>query len=157
MADETAVKNGATSKSNSQLPNTPIPVSGRVSPDLENEIANLKTLLKLKTQQRDAEATAAREAKRNAKQQATQDEIYGLKCRVYRAFHAAKDAGPDFLALALAIATEFKTNSVDQQFTIANMNKVRDARIAADGEMARLKLAKIAAAQAKAAESNQNS
>jgi hypothetical protein len=140
---DTILNNGATTKKDSRLPNTPTPVSGRVSADLEAEIAQLTEILRLKKQQRDAEATAAREAKRAAKAKATADEQYGVKCRVYRAFYAAREAGLE--AIALEIANQFRTDSLDQQFTLKAMNDRRDAQRAADGEAARQKLAEIAA------------
>lgn len=140
---ESILKNGSTSKSQSQLSNQSVPVSGRVSADLDAEIAEMTAKLKLKKQQRDAENVARRESDRQKKAQKTADELYGLKCRIYRAFHAATAAGQT--AMALDISNEFRTNSVDQQFSLKAMDARRDAARVAAGEAAKATLAQIAA------------
>ncbi|MFY9838213.1 MAG: hypothetical protein WAK55_17435 [Xanthobacteraceae bacterium] len=121
-----SVKNGATAKADSQLPNTPVATSGHVSADLDAEIENLQKMLRAKRAQRDAEAIANRAAKARKAAQAVETEQEALRCRVYKANWAvfARDKN---MQVAKDILAEFTTNSINQRYTLEAMKARSDA------------------------------
>lgn len=126
---ETIINNGATAKAQSQLGNTSVPVSGRVSPDLLAKAAAARNEYRDAMRQIKAEKVNARIAKAQERAAEKAQDAEAIRQRIYKTLHAAK--AKDQLALVKAALAEFTTNSVDQQYTLAAMKARNEAAILA--------------------------
>lgn len=114
-----------TSKADSTLAPVPVPQGGKPAPDLDRDIETLRLLLRAKTAQRDAEVIKNRADKAAKREAALAEAREALTCRIYKALWSAK--GAKALDLAADILVEFKTDSINQHYTLEAMKARADA------------------------------
>ena len=129
---ENEIKNGSTAKGDSKVGTSPaIPLASEIEA-LEAELLAEKQAQKQKREKLAALKLHARREKVAHRDAEKEREVEAMRCRIYKTLWAAKNQ--DRLALALSIVDQFRTDSIDQQYTLAAMKSRAEAAVLAGGK-----------------------